>query len=210
MSAATTGSPLRSLLPVGRRLGVVDLVVAAWVALWVAMGVAIAGEVRGLRQLSGTVTRVGVAVQQTGQTLEGLSGVPLVGDKVAGAARDVDAAGRSAIQSGRRSRESIHSLSWMLGVFLAVIPTVPLLALYVPARVAIERERRALRRLVADHRDDPVLRRLLAQRALLTLPYQQLVDGEGHDPIDQARDERMNELADAELERLGLARSARR
>jgi hypothetical protein len=203
-------SALRSLLPTGRAaLIAIDTLMAAWVALWIVLAIAIGHEVHGLRQLSGTVTRVGVAVEQTGQTLEGIGAVPLIGDRVGTTAKEITAAGRSTVQSGRTSRDSIRRLSWMLALVLAVAPTVPLLLLYVPLRVASERERRALRRLVAGRESDPVLRRLLAQRALLTSPYQQLMDADG-DPVDAARGERLEKLAEAELERLGVARSRRR
>jgi hypothetical protein len=201
-------STLRPFLPAGRALAVLDAALVAWVILWAVLGLAIAHEVRGLRQLSGSVTRVGVAIEQTGRTLQTLGKLPLVGDQAGTAARDIDAAGRSTVQSGRQSRRSIHNLSWMLGLVLGVIPTVPLLVLYLPLRLAAYRERRALRRLVADRRDDPVLRRLLAQRALLTMPYQRLVV-DGEDPLEQARGARLEELADAELARLGLDGSRR-
>jgi hypothetical protein len=59
----------------------------------------------------------------------------------------------------------------MLGLALAVLPSIPVVTLYVPLRLIALRERRALRRLWAARADDPVLRRVLAQRALLTLPY---------------------------------------
>jgi hypothetical protein len=142
-------TPLHSLLPSRRAQLAIDAVLAAWAVLWVCLGIAIANEVRGLRQLSGTVTKIGGALQQTGQTLDGLADAPLVGDRVGAAATQIRDAGSSTIESGRISRSSIHDLSWMLGVFVAVIPTVPILGLYVPLRVAVERERRAARRAAA-------------------------------------------------------------
>jgi hypothetical protein len=200
---------LRSLLPRGRALVLLDLGLVAWVVLWIAMGGAVAGQVRGLRQLSGTATQVGTALRQTGQTLDGLSSAPLVGDQVGKAGRQIDAAGASTIESGRTSRASIRNLSWMLWVFLAVIPTVPVLVLYLPLRVLAIRERRALRRLVEQHGADPVLRRVLAQRALLTLPYQQLLERSGVDPFADPAGPQMRDLADAELARTGVRATSR-
>ncbi len=122
------------------RLGpATDVLVATWVVLWVVLGFAIAAEVRGPRELSVTVTRVGVAVQQTGDALKSISSVPLIGDRVGAAVTDIDAAGASAVRSGRSSRESIRSLAWMLGLFVAVMPALPLLLLYLPARVGARR-----------------------------------------------------------------------
>ncbi|UTI63030.1 hypothetical protein NBH00_16890 [Paraconexibacter antarcticus] len=197
-------SGMRALLPRGRALVAVDVLIAAWVVLWIVLGLAIAGEVRGLRQLSTTVGRVGVALEQTGSTVDGLSGVPLVGDRIGRTGRDISAAGDSAVASGRHSRRSIHNLSWMLGLFLAVIPSAPVLALYLPARVLDARERRTLRRHVVANGASPALRRLLARRALATLPYQVLLELDA-DPLGHWAPGVLEELADAELARLGLA-----
>ncbi|HEU4974838.1 MAG TPA: hypothetical protein VFT50_07075 [Baekduia sp.] len=202
-------SVLRTLLPSGRALWLLDAVVLAWTIIWIALGLAIAGEVRGLHQLSGTVVKVGVATQQTGQALDALGGVPLVGDQVGKTAASIQEAGRSTIASGRQSRASIHNLSWMLGLFMAVIPTLPLLGLYLPVRIGFERERRALQAVVARHAgDDALLRRVLAQRALLSMPYHQLVRLRP-DLVDDAGAERTDELADAELVRMGVRRPER-
>ncbi|MGI8621988.1 MAG: hypothetical protein ACR2NB_00565 [Solirubrobacteraceae bacterium] len=101
---------LRGLLPHGRALVILDLGLAAWVVVWIVLGGAVAGPVRGLRQLSGTATQIGAALRQTGHTVESLASVPLVGDRVAKAGRQI-AAGVSTIASGRSSRDSIHNLS---------------------------------------------------------------------------------------------------
>ncbi|HYF28203.1 MAG TPA: hypothetical protein VD931_20835 [Baekduia sp.] len=198
----------RALLPRGSALLAIDVVLVVWVVAWGALGIAVAGEVRGLRQLSETVADVGQAARETGQVLGALEDVPLVGGTVGEAAREVDDAGRSAIESARRSRESVDDLQWMLGLFLAVVPSIPVLGLYVPLRVAAARERRALARLVRERRHDPVLRHLLAQRALLTTPYRHLEQAD-EDPVVAAREEHLDLLADEELRRLGVSRSLR-
>lgn len=104
-------SSLRLLLPSGRGLLLLDLVLLAWVILWIALGLAIEREVRGLRQVSGTVYRVGLAVEDTGSVLSALSSLPLVGSRVTRAAQRVEAAGRSAVSSSRASRRSAGRLS---------------------------------------------------------------------------------------------------
>lgn len=194
---------LRAMLPRGRALLALDAILVAWAVLWFVLGGAVAGEVRGLRQLSATVTQVGVALQQTGETVDGLSSVPLVGDRIGKTGQEIRDAGRSTVSSGRASRESIHNLSWMLWVFLAVIPTVPVLVLYLPTRIGLVREERALRRLVKEHGTSPALRRLLAQRALLTLPYTRLHELDAN-PFEDPQETVTQELAEAELTRLGL------
>jgi hypothetical protein len=133
---------LRSLLPRGgRALVIVDLLVALWVAAWIVLALALAHEVRGLRQLSETATKAGMAIRDTGQSLQSLSSVPFVGDRIGDTAREIDEVGRSTIESGAQSRESVHNLSWMLAVFVGVIPSVPVLVMYLPLRVYIARNR---------------------------------------------------------------------
>jgi len=102
----------------------------------------------------------------------------------------------------RDSGSDVRKASIALGLAVWLVPTLPLLFLYAPARVVRGRETRALRGLVLDHPDDADLDRLLAARAVAHLPYRTLRRlgapwAEG--------DHRA--LADAELAREGLTRS---
>jgi hypothetical protein len=196
-------SALRPLMPTGRAARVLDLVLAMWVAVWISIGLAISHQVSGLRQLSGTVTQVGSAITETGDALSAVGAVPLVGGRVDELATDVRAAGQSTVASGRHSRDSVHTLSWMLGLAIAVIPSVPIAGFYVPLRVAEVRERRSLRRLLARRPFDDDLERELALRAVATMPYRRLLAIE-HDPWGAVAGGRCERLARAELERHGL------
>ncbi len=191
------------LLPAGRARVALDLALAAWVAAWIYLGVAIGNQVSGLRQLSSTVTKTGVAVKTTGDAVSSLGSVPFVGGRISKAGEQVKAAGQSAIQSGRQSRGSVHKLSWMLALAIAVIPSVPVLGFYLPLRVAAVRERRTARRLAMRCGDDPDFRRALAQRALVTLPYRRLVRMVPN-PWDEFEAGQCEALARAELARLGV------
>lgn len=125
-----------------RRYALIDAAIVIWAVVWVFMGLRIADEVRGLSELSTTVIDVGVAVESAGVAIGSLSDIPLAGDRIERPSADIRAAGRSAVVSGRSSRESIRDLSTLLGVAVAVIPTAPLLFIYVPLRtgwVRIER-----------------------------------------------------------------------
>ncbi len=193
------------LLPTGRARLALDVLLAVWVAAWIYLGVAIGEQVSGLRQLSTTVTRVGVAVKTTGDTVSSLGSVPFVGGQIRDAGHQVSAAGESAIASGRESHQSVHRLSWMLALAIAVIPSVPVIGFYLPLRVAAVRERRTAGRMAARHWGDDEFRRILAERALVSLPYRQLraVSPQPWRDLDAGR---CDELARAELARLGLGR----
>ena len=105
-----------------------------WTALWVALAIVTAHEVLALRDLSDTVVKTGRAVDTAGRALQAVGGIPFVGGRVSTLADQVRVAGESAVASGRSSRESATNLAILLGVAVGLIPTVPMLALYVVLR----------------------------------------------------------------------------
>jgi hypothetical protein len=112
-----------------RAAAVVALAFVAWAVAWVFIGVRTAQEVQGLRELSDTMVDVGLAVRSSGAAIGSLTDLPLVGDRLAEPSSRIVAAGESAIDSGRTSRASVQNLSVLLGVSIAVIPSVPLAVL---------------------------------------------------------------------------------
>lgn len=144
-----------------------DLAVAAWAIVWIVLGVVVAREVRQLDDLSDTVVTAGEALDQTGDGLRGtsdslreihralqvLESLPVVGreieenlegaaDTLDGIAAEVEETARSAQASGRVSKESTADLSVILGLAVALVPTLTLFASYAPFRSL--RLRRAL------------------------------------------------------------------
>lgn len=181
----------------------VDLVVVAWVVTWLLLGLRVHDEVEGLTELSNTISRAGGAVEQTGRALDALN-IPLVGERIDRAAKEVTDAGRETRLSGRTARDSIANLSTLLGLSVALIPSTAILFVYLPARVARARERRALRQLLKRFGDDPVLQRLLAHRALQTMSYRRLQSDVGGRPWVDLAEARYDALAAAERRRLNL------
>jgi hypothetical protein len=192
------------LLPSGRRLLALDVVLALWVAGWIWLGLAVGGQVSGLQRLSTTIGHVGSAVQQSGALLSSLKDLPFVGNQLGKAASQVEQAGRSATASAHASRDAASHLSWMLALAIAVIPSTPVLGLYLPIRAVAIRERRTVRRLWRVHGDDPDFRELLARRAIGSLPYSQLARAAGPDPWRALAAGHHDGLARAELERWGV------
>jgi len=105
--------------------------VVLWTVLWIFMGIWTRREVQTLRQLSNTVIQSGAAVKETGDALQGLQSIPFVGGDVGRVGRRVSIAGVDARRSGRSSRSAVDSLATLLGVAIGVVPTVPMIALYV-------------------------------------------------------------------------------
>jgi hypothetical protein len=185
------------MLPSGRALRLLDAATAAWVAVWIGLGVAIGVNVDHLTQLSHSVTLAGSAVQAVGKTLGALGGVPFVGGSIGHAAEQIQQAGASTVASGPSSASSVGTLSWLLAVAVAVLPSAPVLGVYLPLRIGRAREARALARSARDHGRDPHFRDFLARRALASLPYRGLPEG-AWTAADRDR------YAEAELRRLGL------
>jgi hypothetical protein len=190
-------------VPGAKRVRLLDIAVLVWIAGWLVLALLVGREVRDLRELSDTVVVAGVAVEDTGDLVDSLGSVPLVGGEVGQVADRVREAGRSAQVSGRESRSSIDDLSVLLALAIGLVPTLPLLALYAPLRIAWARDARSVRRAVESRGSDPILLEFLARRAVLTRPYEQ-IRAVTSDPFRDLEQERFGPLADLELRRLGL------
>ncbi len=191
-------------LPNGRSVLVLDAIVIAWTAVWIAVGITVADSVYGLTELSGTFRSVGNAVGEVGRTLGGVN-LPLVGAPLDRAAGAVQEAGRDIVSSGLAARGEIERTSLLLGLAVALVPTLTLLLLYVPARVVRFRERAALRGLVAEAGGDQGLEALLAARAIEQVPYRRLRRVAAR-PWESESPATRRALAEEELRRLGLGR----
>lgn len=117
-----------------RRHRMLDLLLALWIVGWLVLAYQVASEVRGLRDLSQTVTKTGEAVRESGRALGSLSDVPLVGDRVTEPAQRIEQAGQSAVDSGRSTRDSIDTLSILLAIAIGGIPPIAVLGIYIQLR----------------------------------------------------------------------------
>lgn len=202
MPGAATSS---RLLPSARALQLIDLAMVLWVAVWIGLGVAIGVEVHQLTDLSHTISADGAAVQQAGRALGTLGALPFVGHTLGQTALQVQRAGSNAIAGGASSASSIRSLSVLLAIAVALVPSVPVLVFYLPLRLARSREVRSVRRALRDREATYDLKKLLAERALARLDYGRL--GEAIRTDGNVSD-RTGRLAAAELRRLGIDPSA--
>ncbi|HET9720307.1 MAG TPA: hypothetical protein VFP55_09540 [Solirubrobacteraceae bacterium] len=187
----------------------IDLALAAWVCAWIAIGVAIGVQVGNLSSLSKTVVKEGLAVHTVGTTLRSLGGIPVIGGPIASDARAVQAAGASAVTSGTSTESTISTLSVLLGIAVALLPTVPVLLIYLPARLGRRQETIAVREALRAHGGSSELREFLAQQALHTLGYRRL-SRLGVRIGAALTDEETTVLAEAELRRLQIEPGALR
>jgi hypothetical protein len=184
-----------------------NVTIAIWAAFWIAIAAYTAYEVAALRTLSNTVVKAGAATVSTGHALAAVGHLPFVGGRISSLAAQAIAAGATARASGASTATTIDQLAVLFGIAIALIPTVPLLALYVPLRISWRRDRKAVSRAVAQWDGEPGLEAFLAHRALAHLPFHELRDL-GYDGTEASASDA--DLAAAELRRLGLGRPARR
>ncbi len=203
----TEGMPAGSAFLSARAMRRLNVALAIWAAFWLALAAYTAYEVAALRTLSHTVVKAGAATESTGHALAALAQLPLVGGQLSGLAAQAIAAGASARASGASTATTVDQLAVLLGIAIALIPTVPLLALYLPLRLGWRRDRNAVRQAVARWDGERGLEAFLAQRALAHLPFHELRELGYDGRADSASNA---ELAVAELRRLGLDRPARR
>lgn len=189
------------LLPSGRMIIILDVLAILWLVAWVFVGVRVHDEVQGLQSLSDTIIRTGQSVEDVGAALRGVD-LPFVGDQIQRAGEEVSGVGADTQASGQQAARSAENLSMLLGLSVALIPSSSLILFYFPARLAHARERRALRRLTAQARDNPELEHFLAQRALMGMSYRRLADMGGHPWRGSADDAR---LTAAEREEIGVS-----
>lgn len=178
-----------------------NVALAIWTALWIGIAAYTGYEVSSLRTLSHTVVKAGRATESTGHALAAISHLPFVGGQVAQLSREAIAAGASARSSGASTAATIDRLAVLLGIAIALIPTVPLFALYLPLLLSWRRDRAAVRSAVARWDGEAGLEAFLAGRALAHLRFDQLREL-GYDGT--AGSAPNAELAAAELRRLGL------
>ena len=190
-----------------RTMRLLNVALAIWAAFWIGLAAYTAYEVSALRSLSQTVVKAGAATESTGHALAAVGRLPLVGGRITHLAAQAIAAGASARASGTSTASTVDRLAILLGVAIALIPTVPLLALYVPLALGWRRDRKEVRRAVAQRDGEPELEAFLARRALAHLRFDELRELGYRDTGGSVSSA---ELAAAELRRLGLGRPARR
>lgn len=176
----------------------------AWAALWIAVGVATGLQVKKLTEVSDSLVRSGDALDTAGAALQEVGRLPLIGEASEQFGNEVRVTAEDVRDAGASSRETVRSVSVLLGAALVLIPIVPVVSLYVPLRISLARQRKAVGRALERADQHPQLEAFLALRAVQNLPYDALTEVSANPWEDLSRG-RHRHLANAELTRLGLA-----
>jgi hypothetical protein len=190
----------------GRRAAVAlrDALVVTLLVLFAFVGFAVYGAVESLAVLGTGVREAGSSV--TGgfdSAAEAVDGVPLVGGALGGALRDAgEGTGGNVEDLGRQGEEAVRQLATILGLTTFALPSVVLLALYLPTRIELSRRVSAAEQVLRGDAS-PERRRLVAMRAAFSLPYGQLLV-HTRDPLGDLAAERYDALVAAALDDAGL------
>ena len=187
-----------------RRRHLVTAALALWVAVWLLLGVLTALQIRRLTEVSDSLVASGAALDDAGAALQSVAGLPLVGDDAGRFGDQVRGTAEEIQRAGASSRNTVRSVSLLLGAALVFIPTIPVIGFYAPLRISLARQRRAVARALAQTHPDAELEEFLAHRAVQNLPYDTLRQVSA-DPWGDIRRRAYRRLANAELTRLGLA-----
>lgn len=117
--------------------------VATWCALWLVIGGWTGYELWQLSDLGPTIADSGRALDSAGTALESLGSVPVVGESTGQLGSEVRANASDIVAGAAEARASIRRLAVLLGLTIALVPSVPVLAahaalrrrLVVPARL---------------------------------------------------------------------------
>lgn len=181
-----------------------DGLVIFWVALWLVVGVWSGVMIWQLSDLGDTVTRSGQALGSTGEALQALGEVPVVGEGPGELGDEVVATADDIATRGQEIQAQLRQLSVTLGLSIMLMPTTPVAGLYLPLRLARHREHREVRAALSADVLDPTLQRYLAERALDHLPYATVRDI-SDDPWGDIAAGDSHSLARAEIVRMGLS-----
>lgn len=182
-----------------------DALVVLWLVFWVVIGAWSGYTIWQVSDVGDTVSTSGGALDSAGRALESLGKIPVVGDGPAQLGHQVVTTAADVSTRGEEVKSQLRQLSLLLGLSIMLMPTTPLVGLYLPLRWGRRREVAELRRALSAYGGDLAFDRYLAERALQTLPYTRVHQLVG-DPWQAISEGRIRPLADAELHRLGLSR----
>lgn len=182
---------------------VVDLMFVAWLVMWVWIGLVVHDGTLALaapgRQTDESASAMAGQLRDAGGRLDD---VPLIGDEVATPFDKAADASDGLAAAGRSSVAAVDKLALLLGLSIALIPILVVMAFYVPGRLRFIREATAgLTFIDSGHDLD-----LFALRALTNQPMRVLAKVSDDPAGDWRRRDPaiVRRLAELELKDVGL------
>lgn len=110
--------------------------VAAWCALWLVVGLWTGHELWQLAELGRAVADTARSLGAAGTALEGLGSAPLVGERTEELGAQVQQSSAGIVAEADGARDSLRQLAVLLGLTVALVPSVPAVLL-----LAVDRRR---------------------------------------------------------------------
>jgi hypothetical protein len=192
------------LLTAGR-IRLMDAAVVVWIVVWVLLAVFVGRAIWNVGGIADPVIRNAGGLSKTAQGLERLRSVPLIGGALGGAAGGLSGAADRTRSEAQAVKDRIHGIGLVAGLLIALGPVFVALVFYLPLRMPWRRDVSAIRAALARDPEDPRLQRYLAERAVQSLPFDELLKL-SDDPWRDMTAAAAQRLAAVELERLGLLR----
>ncbi len=148
--------------------------------------------------------QAGTSIQQGFATAaNAVAGVPIIGGQLSHGLRTAGAStGGAAASAGHQADNGVEKAATAIGWLIFLLPTILLLAGYLPGRIRQIRQMTAASRVLHASTQDPD-RQLIAQRAAFALPYQKLLR-HTTDPLDDLATGHYEPLIAAIFEDAGL------
>lgn len=181
-----------------------DSLVVFWMVFWLAVGILTGVQVWSLSQVSEAASASARAADTAGEALQQISEIPLVPEGPGQLGNEVRAAATEIRQSSVQIGEDVRRLSVLLGVSVALVPTAPVVAMYLPGRLRWRREVRQLRSQLERRGRTAALDAYLAHQAVSDLGPEELA-AVTDDPAGDLLAGRHEQLAALQLRRLGLS-----
>ena len=181
-----------------------DAAVVAWVIVWIWLGTVVHDGVVALatpgERISSSARDLAGSLADAGGALDG---TPLIGDGIASPFESAAEASRGIAQASDNSVAAIERFGFWLGVVVAVVPILYVLARFLPGRIRFVRNANAGQRLALGPADLEVF----ALRALTTQPLHRLtrVSPDPAGGLRRGETDVIAGLAALEMTRLGLS-----
>jgi hypothetical protein len=174
-----------------------------WVVLWLVVGAWAGYLIWQLTALSASTVESGRSLGVAADALTNLRSVPVVGDASKDFGRRIAATAAQVVDAGQQADRSIRGLAVLIGLSVALGPSAPVLLFYLPTRLRWRCERREVQEALQRENGLDGLQAVLAGRAVGSLSLERLL-ARSSDPQRDLAEGRHRDLAEAELERLGL------
>lgn len=139
-----------------RQVRLINAAVAVWTVVCLGAAVLVAWDVYHLDRWSDLLQSTAASLDRTGRVLGSTLGARAELANLAAQSRS----------SAASARDSVHELAYLLGMAIALIPTLPVLALMVRFRTARRKERAALIDALNDPAERASVIRYLGERAV--------------------------------------------